>query len=478
MKMTHGVESIWDIDSIQGLCMTSLLDFFNQYCVGTMAVDENSRIAWMYEKYAAFLGLKGPEEALGRPVEEIIPNSRMREVVETGLPIMLDIMSIRDQALVVVRLPLKDETGKVFGAFAFALFDEIDQLKPLVSRFAELRSALEMTKKELAYLRRTTKYSISSFVGVTAASLELKTRARRAAQTDTTVLLLGETGTGKEMLAHGIHAASARANKPFIALNIAAIPDTLLEAEFFGVAPGAYTGADRKGREGKFKAADEGTLFLDEIGDMPMQVQAKLLRALQEQEVEPLGANKVVKVNVRIIAATSRDLAELMAAGKFRPDLYYRLNVLPIVLPPLRNRAGDIGALCEHLLEQIAARTGSAQRELRESARALLSSYDWPGNVRELRNVLEQAVMLTDKHVLAAEDFIAIIPAVKIVPIITPTKQAPASETLAEAVAETEKRLIQATMEATQGNKALTARRLGISRGKLYQKLVEFGLCV
>ena len=167
------------------------------------------------------------------------------------------------------------------------------------------------------------------------------------AQTDSTVLLLGETGTGKELLAHGIHAASPRAAKPFIAVNIAAVPETLLEAEFFGVAPGAYTGAERKGRDGKFKLADGGTLLLDEIGDMPLALQSKLLRVLQEQEVEPLGSNQVQRIDVRIIAATSRDLPAMVAAGTFRADLYYRLNVLPIRLPALRERAADLEALVE-----------------------------------------------------------------------------------------------------------------------------------
>jgi transcriptional regulator with PAS, ATPase and Fis domain len=294
-------------------------------------------------------------------------------------------------------------------------------------------------------------------------------------------LLLGETGTGKELLAHGIHALSARANKPFIGINIAAIPETLLEAEFFGVAPGAYTGADREGREGKFKIAHGGTLFLDEVGDMPLQVQAKLLRVLQEQEIEPLGTNKVTTVDVRVIAATSHNLVDLIEAGKFRADLYYRLNVLPIALPPLRERVADIDAICEHLLEQIAERTGMPQRELTGSARALLASYSWPGNVRELRNVLEQAGMLTDNHMLDARDFASILPNVKVnlpVPEISVAKVSSDSmdSTLAEVVAEAEKKLIESALRSARGNKALVARRLGISRGTLYQKILEFNL--
>ncbi|RJG06337.1 PAS domain-containing protein [Noviherbaspirillum cavernae] len=478
--MKSAVGSSWDADSIQQMGMQSLLALFDDSCEGTIAIDDQSRIVWINDKYAAFLGLKAPEDVLGKAVEEVIPNSRMREVVHNGKPILLDIMMIRDQPLVVMRIPLKDEDGKVIGAIGFALYDRLQRLKPLVSKFAELQWALANTQKELAQLRHS-KYSISSFIGVSPISLELKHRARRAAQLDTTVLLLGETGSGKELLAHGIHAASGRADRPFVGINIAAVPETLLEAEFFGVAPGAYTGADRKGRDGKFKIADGGTLFLDEVGDMPLQVQAKLLRVLQEQEIEPLGSNKITKVDVRVIAATSHDLKQLVADGKFRSDLYYRLNVLPIHLPPLRERRGDLDALCEHLLEQIAKRTGMPQRELAPCAREALAAYGWPGNVRELRNALEQAGMLTDNVSLKAEDFASILS------LVEPSQQkepvplakdgpTPAVRPLAEAVADLEKNLIKSALESTGGNKASAARLLGISRATLYQKIMDFEL--
>jgi transcriptional regulator with PAS, ATPase and Fis domain len=477
--MKTSVGARWDADHMLQAGMQSLLEMFDDSCEGTIAVDDLGRIAWINDKYVAFLGLKNADEALGKPVEDVIPSSRMREVLQTGKPILLDIMMIRDQPLVVMRIPIKDENGVVIGALGFALYDRLQRLKPLVSKFAELQWALANTKKELAHLRHT-KYSISSFVGVSPASMELKHRARRAAQLDTTVLLLGETGSGKELLAHGIHAASGRAGRPFVGINIAAVPETLLEAEFFGVAPGAYTGADRKGREGKFKIADGGTLFLDEVGDMPLQVQAKLLRVLQEQEIEPLGSNQITKLDVRVIAATSHDLKQLVAEGRFRSDLYYRLNVLPVTLPPLRERLADLDVLCEHLLEQIATRTGMPQRELTPSARVVLASHRWPGNVRELRNALEQAGMLTDSITLSAEDFASIIPVTDeqgktAEPI--PDASAPVRP-LSEAVAEVEKALIQSALLNTGGNKASAARMLGISRATLYQKIEEFNLSV
>ena len=235
----------------------------------------------------------------------------------------------------------------MIGALGIVLFDHAEtSLQPLMGKFALLQRDLDEARRELASQRnsqggqRQSKYTFASFVGASPAAVEVKRQARRAAQTSSPVLLLGETGTGKELLAHAIHAASARAAGPLISLNIAAVPDTLLEAEFFGVAPGAYTGADRKGREGKFRLAHGGTLFLDEIGDMPLGLQAKLLRALQEGEIEPLGSNKLVPFDARVIAATSRDLARLVREGKFREDLFYRLNVLPLRVPPLRERRG------------------------------------------------------------------------------------------------------------------------------------------
>jgi transcriptional regulator with PAS, ATPase and Fis domain len=287
------------------------------------------------------------------------------------------------------------------------------------------------------------------------------------------VLLLGETGTGKELLAHAIHAASARADKPFIGINLAAVPDTLIEAEFFGVVPGAFTGADRKERTGKFKLADGGTLFLDEVGDMPLALQAKLLRALQEQEIEALGSNEVVKIDVRVIAATSRDLQALVDEGRFRADLFYRLSVLPIHVPALRERLTDLDALAESLLEQIATRSGMPQRELMPSALQALAAHDWRGNVRELRNALEQVAMLTDKIRLEAEDFAGILRSAP-----SPAPRGRVGEAahgtpspLPQRIAELERESIRSALIATGGNKVSAAKLLGISRATLYEKL-------
>jgi len=459
-----------DAASILKLAARSMFDLFSRMSEGMMLVDRSGRVVWIndsYKKFLPALGFAGAAEFVGRPVEEVVPNTLMRHVIETGKPILIDLLTNKAGTFVVSRIPLRDEAGAVIGALGMVLFDHPETtLQPLIAKFARLQRDLDEAKRELAAQRRA-KYTFASFLGSSPAALEVKRQARRAAQTGSNVLLLGETGTGKELLAHAIHAGSARADKPFISVNLAAVPETLLEAEFFGVAPGAYTGADRKGRDGKFKLADGGTLFLDEVGDMPLPLQAKLLRALQEQEIERLGSNEVLKVDVRVLAATSRDLKALVAEGRFREDLFYRLNVLPIRLPALRARLGDLEALAESLLENIAARTGMPQRELSPSAIGALAAHHWPGNIRELRNVLEQAAMLTDRARLGAEDFASVLPA----SAAREARAGGAMRPLPEQIAELERSSIRLALAATGGNKVSAARLLGISRATLYQKM-------
>jgi transcriptional regulator with PAS, ATPase and Fis domain len=459
-----------DAASILKLAARSMFDLFSSMSEGMMLVDRSGRVVWIndsYKKFLPALGFTGAEEFVGRPVDEVVPNTLMRHVIDTGKPILIDLLTNKAGTFVVSRLPLRDEAGEVIGARGMVLFDHPETtLQPLIAKFARLQRDLDEAKRELAAQRRA-KYTFASFIGSSPAALEVKRQARRAAQTQSNVLLLGETGTGKELLAHAIHAGSARADKPFISVNLAAMPETLLEAEFFGVAPGAYTGAERKGRDGKFKIADRGTLFLDEVGDTPLPLQVKLLRALQEQEIEPLGSNQVIKVDVRVLAATSRDLKALVAEGRFREDLFYRLSVLPIRLPALRERLGDLEALAEALLENIAARTGMPQRELTAPAIGALAAHRWPGNIRELRNVLEQAAMLTDRARLGAEDFAGILP----VSATREVRGSGAMRPLPEQIAELERSSIRLALAATGGNKVSAARMLGISRATLYEKL-------
>ncbi|WP_411969913.1 sigma-54 interaction domain-containing protein [Paucibacter sp. DJ2R-2] len=493
-----------DADGVLRMAAQSLFDVLAQATEGMMVVDRSHRIVWISEGYKRFLpalGFGDETEFVGRSVEEVVPNTLIPQVIASGKPMLIDLLTNRAGTFLVTRLPLRNEAGEVIGALGLVLLDHPETtMQPLISKFGRLQQELDDTRRQLAAEQsknRRSKHTIASFIGSSAPALEVKRQARRAALSSSTVLLLGETGTGKELLAHAIHAASRRAHKPLVSINIAAVPDTLLEAEFFGVAPGAYTGADRKGREGKFKLADGGTLFLDEIGDMPTTLQSKLLRVLQEQEVEPLGSNTVIPVDVRVIAATSRDLGAMVAAGEFRADLYYRLNVLPLRVPALRERLDDIEALAEALLEDIVRRAGMASRSLAPDALELLMQQDWPGNIRELRNVLELACLMGDEMLLQAAQLAPYLkpatgatgatgtsgrnvtlagselrpaPALPAPPVQGPD-DASLLRPLAEQIAELERSALRAALRATGGNKFAAAKLLCMSRASLYDKL-------
>ena len=480
-----------DAQSILELAARSMFDLFANASEGMMLVDRNARVVWINDQYRRFLpalGFDREEDFVGHPVSSVVQNTLMHQVLATGKPILIDLLDNQAGTFGVSRIPLRDDAGEVIGVLGIVLFDHPETtLQPLITKFARLEQDLNDARRELASQRRT-KYTFASFVGSSPAALEVKRQARRAAQSTSPVLLLGETGTGKELLAHAIHAASPRAGRPFVSVNMAAVPDALLEAEFFGVAPGAYTGADKKGRDGKFKLADGGTLFLDELGDMPMSVQVKLLRALQEGEVEPLGSNKLVRFDVRVVAATSRDLQQMVREGTFREDLYYRLHVLPVRVPPLRERRGDIALLIEALGEDIAARGGGPQLELAPDAQAMLAAQAWRGNIRELRNVLEQLALRSDSHHIEAAQVAAVLqeaglPALAELPApeagtahATKTPGAAAApRPLPEQIAELERQAIRAALAHTHGNRTAAAKLLGISRASFYDRLASMG---
>ncbi|OWQ47706.1 sigma-54-dependent Fis family transcriptional regulator [Roseateles noduli] len=507
-----------DAEAVLRLAAQSMFDVLASTAQGAMVVNREHRVVWISEGYKRFLpalGFGDESEFVGRRVEEVVPNTLMAQVIDTGQPILVDLLTNKAGTFLVSRLPLRGPGGDVIGAMGMVLLDHPETtMQPLMNKFACLQAELDDTRRQLAAEQsrnRRAKHRIVDFVGSSEAAVEVKRHARRVAQTEATVLLLGETGTGKELLAHAIHAASRRAARPLVSVNIAAVPETLLEAEFFGVAPGAYTGADRKGRDGKFKLADGGTLFLDEIGDMPPALQAKLLRVLQEQELEPLGSNEVVKVNVRVIAATSRDLAAMVQRGEFRADLFYRLNVLPIRLPALRERCEDIEALVDVLLADIARRSGLAPKRLGAAALQGLEGKTWPGNVRELRNVLEQAFLMSDEDELLPRHFglhesaMTAMPATAGTEAITtggadvaatgaPPSDLPSmrrsgseegdrspprvlgatTETLPARKAELERAAIAQALRSTNGNRVAAARLLAISRATLYEKLAKY----
>jgi Nif-specific regulatory protein len=323
---------------------------------------------------------------------------------------------------------------------------------------------------ENAHLRQELKerYDFAGIVGNSGPMQRVYEQVAQVARTSTTVLLRGESGTGKELIAHAIHYNSPRAKKPFVKVSCGALPDTLIESELFGYEKGAFTGADAR-KKGRFELAEGGTLFLDEIGDVQLSTQVKLLRVLQEREFERLGGHETLKADVRLIAATNKDLERAIEQGKFREDLFYRLNVFPIFIPPLRERKPDVLLLADHFLQRFSAEHGRDIRRLATPAIDMLTSYHWPGNARELQNVIERAVLVCDGHVIHAHH-------------LSPTLQtAEASGTvmsiaLDDAVAAYEKDLLQDALKSARGNRAKAARLLRTTERIVNYKVRKLGI--
>ena len=301
---------------------------------------------------------------------------------------------------------------------------------------------------------------------------EVIQRAELVAQTKSTVLITGETGTGKEMVARAIHHRSAQRDMPLIKVNCAAIPETLLESELFGHVRGAFTGATMTKR-GKFALADGGSIFLDEIGTLTTSIQAKLLRVLQEREFEPLGAERTQRVEVRVIAATNRDLKQMVSEGKFLEDLYYRLNVIPVEMPPLRARKDDIPRLVEHFIAVFCHENGKPLKRVDGEALAYFLAYDWPGNVRELRNMVERLVIMAPRATIAPEDLPPPLRAQDF-----DATAAGAARSLREARDAFERAFILAELRVHDWNMTRTAERLGIERSHLYRKIRAYGITI
>jgi len=332
-------------------------------------------------------------------------------------------------------------------------------------------------------------FDFGNIIGDSPALREVLSKVEQVAPTNSTVLLRGETGTGKELVAHAIHINSKREEKPFVRVNCASLAPGVLESELFGHEKGSFTGAMER-RRGRFELADGGTLFLDECGDLPMEVQIKLLRTLQERELERVGGNETVKVDVRVVSATNRNLEKMIEEGEFREDLYYRLNVFPINLPPLRDRPEDLAVLLSHFITKFARQMGVPVHPPASDALAKLREYNWPGNVRELENIVERAMILARGTPLGAQhlDFGRRAPSSQSGAVPTITTQAPSApvaappaagdegKSLAERLLDSERKEIVAAVEKSRGNIASAARQLGINRSTLYYRLRKHGL--
>ena len=416
-------------------------------------------------------------EAIGTPVQKVIENTRLHTIVQTGKAEVGHIQKMQGDARVVSRTPIfRDD--KLVGAIGRVMFKGPRQLDELNQRINSLENEVAFYKREAEAMRRQD-YTLDSIIGESRRMVDLKKDIVRVAPLDVPVVVMGESGVGKELVAQAIHRLSGRRTNAMVMINAAALPATLVESELFGYSAGAFTGASQKGHPGKFEQANGGTLFLDEIGDMPLEVQAKLLRVLQDGSVEKLGGTKPIKVDFRLVSATNRDLESMIADNQFRLDLFYRISPVVLRVPPLRERLEDVALLSERFLADFAKRHAREACRLPAETIAHLQTGKWPGNIRQLKHELERAAIFNSSGYIAPEeiridqrdneDFTPILASAA-------TPFAPVGGTLAGQLEQVERKAIETAMKLFSGNKKQVAKELNISRSHLYKRLADFGI--
>lgn len=448
-----------------------------------VVVDREGIILYINEAYCEFLGTT-VEEALGKPVNEVIENTRMHIVAKTGQKELAAVHPINGSEMIANRYPLV-ENDEVVGAVGNVMFRNPEEWRMYKSKIQHLVEELKYykTKVQADY---EGKYRFQNLVGNSSLFASAKKLAERVSESASSVLITGESGTGKELFAHSIHNHSQRSGMPFVAINCASIPEHLLESELFGYEEGAFTGAKKGGKKGLFEIANNGTLFLDEIGDMPLSMQSKLLRVLQEREVQRVGGQKSIPVDVRIIAATHRDLDKMVSQGKFRQDLYYRLNVIKIEIPPLRKRKEDIEQVALSLLRKLEGKFYKKGITLSAEVKGKLIQHSWPGNIRELENVMERCINVLDGRIIEVEHLPLYLKdqesgrsVEKInnkIPVFKADMSPIPVQSLKELLASVEKQAIENALVQTNGNKLEAAKRLEISKTNFYEKCKTYKL--
>ena len=468
-----------------------------------LVIDDDEKICWAFEQFLTDEGHRpivanNAEEGL-RKIQSDTPDIILLDVRlpgMNGLEALKQIKVLQPEAIVIV-MTAYDSVEMTIQAMQLHAFDfipkpiDLDQVKAIIDRVSQMqveRNKMPPTELSSVELELPAQPQEHRLVGKSPQMQEIYKLIGMMANNTVTVLIEGESGTGKELIARSIHSNSVRKDKPFVPVNCGALPDDLLESELFGYEAGAFTGANAKGKPGRFELADGGTLFLDEVSNMSPVLQVKLQRALQEQEIERLGGTRPLKVDVRIIAATNQDLAEVVRLGRFREDLYYRFNLLSINLPPLRERSADITLLVNHFLQTASVELGQTVRGISPRCLALLQQYDWPGNVRELENAVKSAAVLSRTDVLLPEHLppeilnykgrqqssqsrleVALESVLKetVKDAVTRAHEALYDEVI-DAVDRT---LIKNLLEEVQDNQTKSAKILGISRTTLLQKI-------
>ncbi|CAA7601196.1 RNA polymerase sigma factor 54 interaction domain protein [Acididesulfobacillus acetoxydans] len=434
-----------------------------------LVIDSDTTIVYANKAYAEMLGVPVPK-VLGRRLDMIEPEAALTQVQRTGevLHNRRSYLSSLGIDVVGSAFPLYED-DKVIGSVG--VFKNMSEVVRLTEELRHTQGVADYLQEQLNE-RDALPASFQEYIGQNSGLREILLLAAKVARTDSTVLIRGESGVGKEVLARAIHNGSRRSSKHLIKVNCAAIPENLLESELFGYEEGAFSGAKKGGKMGKFELAQGGTIFLDEIGDMSLSMQAKLLRVLQEREIERVGGDKTIKLNIRVVAATNKDLDKMMDEGTFRRDLYYRLNIVPLTLPPLRERKDDIPALAGYYLNKYGQQLDNPALTLSRAALNLLQAYDWPGNVRELQNVLEHAAILAGGKYIEPQHLPAHLQGEGEHAGTVPERPS----RLKEAVSAIERELMVSALKNANGNRSQAMRALGISRRAFYDKLKLYNL--
>ena len=438
---------------------------FDSIYNGALVTDEKGYVTHFNKPYGEFLGVN-PDDQIGSHCTDSVENSRMHIVAETGKPEINQSHRIIGKNMVVQRIPIK-KNGRVIAVFGQVMFKDVRDVRRLATELSLLESKVKLYEEELINLR-STRYTFDSIIGSSRAITSLKIEALRAAANQFPVLITGESGTGKELFAQAIHHAGSRKVHPFVRINCAAIPKDLLESELFGYEKGAFTGADPDGKPGKFELARQGTVFLDEVGDLPLEMQPKLLRVIEDKEFERVGGTKIIQSNFRIIAATNQNLEQMLIDNRFRKDLFYRLNVIPLHIPALRERKSDILPTARHLLKQMAREANLEEKKIGPEAEKALNNYGWQGNVRELSNVLERTMSTLEGDTIRLQHLPFYV--YRSHRKFPDHHQSP----LKDVQTRTEKEAILYTLQETHNNKARAAKILGIHRTLLYKKMSKY----
>jgi len=444
---------------------------FDSIYNGIMVTDAQGYITHFNKPYGQFLGLD-PDAQIGKHCTEVVENTRMHIVAQTGKPEINQTQRIKGQNMVVQRIPIQKD-GNIIAVFGQVMFKDVKDVTKLANRLSLLESKVKHYEQELINLR-STRYTFDSIVGNSRVIRELKKEALHASANQFPILITGDSGTGKELFAQAIHHASPRKLYPFVRINCSAIPKDLLESELFGYEKGAFTGAKTEGKPGKFEIARQGSVFLDEIGDLPLEMQPKLLRVVEEKEFERVGGTKIIRSDFRVIAATNQNLEDMLADERFRKDLFYRLNVIPLRIPPLRERRSDIVPLAQHFLKQMAREANLSEISLDKEASEALKKYAWPGNVRELSNVLERSLSSIEGDSIHLCDLpFYVYRTQKNIP-----QQNQTTIDIKGVQTRAEKEAIRYALQETNNNKARAAKILGIHRTLLYKKMKKYNIAL